>query len=295
MIHEFAVSPKLFSEATEIKFLCQSFGCGEGRLISDIPKKLWEREVLNVIKRSENKPIMQQSMKRNTQKLIKKALYKRNTQPKTHGNDWIDYVVSAHKERPFRALLIDINESIPGGGCPFINNGLELVDNDLWNVPKDIIIERQSKIMVKAIKPMIDCSNEIMLVDRFFRPDQARFRNVLYELIKVVENRSFSPAIKKITYHVGNQFPEPSEENWRTSIWGLLPKDFKLEIVVWPKKKMHDRFVLSNVGGISFGQGLDEFLGDGPKDVRINILAEQPYKYWYRECKSKSPTFTIQK
>lgn len=292
MIYEFAVSPELFSDISEIKFLFQSFGFEEGRLISDIPKNEWKRAVQKAIKNSGQKEVRRKYMKEAAFKLFRKASYKRNQQPEQCGQNWIDYVMSAHEERPFRAVILDSNSPEPHDNV-FINSEFDLFDNELWNVPKDIIIERQAKKMIDAIKPFIDCSNEIILVDRNFKPEERRFNNVLRELIDVVENRPFSPKINKLTFHVGDQYEKVMERNCQRHILDLLPTNFKFEIVVWPKNDLHDRFILSNIGGVSFGQGLDEFNGYGPKDVRVNILSAESYKNWFGKCKSKSPAFTM--
>jgi len=311
MIYEFAVSPNLFSNEEEIKFIRESFKMGSGRFISEIPKKKWFEEIRRIIRsNSENQPIKRKRMLNATEKIFReKILYKRNTQPKEDFSQWADYVITAHKERAFRAIIVDKNPAFTGN-YPILKSDIEIVDNEFWSVPRNIIINRDAKSMAEAIKPMIDCSQELILVDKHFKPKEKRFREVLFAILEIIQNRQHSPSIKKIAYHIGDNIPDMKkhtciigdqyekifEDNCKKHLKDQLPKDIKLEIVMCPPDAddLHDRFVLSDIGGISFGHGLDEYDGSGRKDVMLSILDELPYKKLWKECKSKPATFVIE-
>lgn len=294
MIFEYAVSPNLFSNKEGIKFLRQSFGIDEGRLISEIPKKKWKQIVLQKINDSENPPVMKKSLKEATRKIFKSGvLYKRDTLPKEIFSQWLDYAIIVHGERAFRAIIIDPTESCSQSNSFVLSADLELFDSTLWKNPKDIIVERNAKTMINTIKPLIDCSGEILLIDRNFRPNVLRFRNVLFEIIDIVLKRKYSPFVKKISYHVGDQYSETLKKDCERYIKNELPSGFKVEITIWPKEELHDRFILTNIGGVSFGQGLDEFHGHGPKDIRISLLSSLTYQNLWKKFKTKETNFSF--
>ncbi|ACN14581.1 hypothetical protein HRM2_14720 [Desulforapulum autotrophicum HRM2] len=291
MIYEYAVSPELFSSATFIQTLQHTFGKEEGRLFSEIPKKIWQRQVFEVIKVSENKPVMRKTMQNAVKNLFKKALYKRNNHPAFDGSEWLQFVINVHSERPFRAIIADQYE---GDEKFVLVNNLDLADQPLWTVPKDVSVDREHKVMVQQIRSMLNCASEIILVDRNFKPETQRFQNVLSEIMEMLSKRTHGPSIAKVVYHTGDSVSVGYLENQcLRHIKPIIPSGMRLEVVVWPKDKLHDRFVLTNIGGVLFGQGLDERLGFGPDKILITRLSDDTYKEWWSLCKNKTTDFTI--
>ena len=291
MIFEFAVSPELFADWQDVRFLEESFGKDKGRLISEIPRKKWKRLVLKAINNSGNGPVMKQNMKRAADRLIKKALYRRQTTPAINTTEWLAIALAAHEERPFRAILVNKYN----GDCDeVISNDVNLGKNPLWRIPGDESVDRDSATMLSVIQSVLDCAGEVVLVDRNFRPEQQRFQNVLVRIMETLATRPHGPRIGKIIYHVGDDVTDSHlETQCRTFIQNRMPTGMSLEVVVHPRDDLHDRFVLTDIGGVSFGQGLDESLGSGPEKVLISRLSENTYKEWWRKCKSKTATFSI--
>ncbi|BBO78284.1 hypothetical protein DSCW_57010 [Desulfosarcina widdelii] len=291
MIFEFAVSPELFADWQDVRFLVASFGREEGRLVSEIPRKKWKMLVLQAIKRSDNGEVMKKRLKEAATRLIKRALYTRQTAPEVDATDWLAAALAAHEQRPFRAIIVDTYD---GDRDDVLACDLSLIDHPLWRVPKDESVERNAATMLGVIQSILDCAGEVVLVDRNFRPDQQRFRNVLIRLMESLSTRPHGPRIGKIVYHVGDDIEIGHlETQCRACIAVRIPASITLEIVVHPRDKLHDRFVLTDIGGVSFGQGLDESLGSGPDKVLVSRLSETTYKEWWRKCKSTTVSFRI--
>ena len=291
MIFEFAVSPELFTDWQDVRFLVASFGREEGRLCSEIPRKKWKALVLQAIKCSDNGEVMKKRLKEAASRLIKRALYCRQATPEVDTTDWLAAALVAHELRPFRAIIVDRYE---GGRDDVLACDLRLIDHPLWKVSKDESVDRSTATMVGVIQAVLDCAGEVVLVDRNFRPEQQRFRNVLIHIMVSLATRPHGPHIGKIVYHVGDDIAMGHlETQCRTCIAAHIPAGMTLEIIVHPRDELHDRFVLTDIGGVSFGQGLDESLGSGPAKVLISRLSDTTYKEWWRKCKSKPATFSI--
>lgn len=291
MIFEFAVSPELFTGWQDVRFLLSSFSPEEGRLVSEIPRKKWKSLVLRAIKRSENGEVMKKRLKEAANRLIKRALYTRQAAPEVDTPEWLAVAIAAHEQRPFRAILVD---SYNGGREDVLINDINLTDHPLWRVPKDESIERTTATMIGVIQSMLDCAGEVMLVDRNFRPDQQRFQNVLIRIMESLATRPHGPHIGIIVYHVGDDIANNHLElQCQTHIRPRMPAGMTLKIAVHPHDDLHDRFVLTDIGGVSFGQGLDENLGAGPEKVLISRLSDITYKEWWRKCKSTPATFSV--
>jgi hypothetical protein len=293
MIYEFAISPKLCTSYENVRLFLVTFGGERGRLLSDIPRKNWLRRALSEIKGSKNGPVGRSRLSAATKKLSKQAMYKRNTAPNSENEDWLDHAIAAHNNRPFKAIITDCYD---GNNECVIKNDYDLIDNTRWKVPGDKTIERRPETMLEAIKPMLDCAREVILIDRNYRPELYRWPEFLIAIAKFLSGREFSPSINRINYHIGNNLnrktgewladhPEKLDHNKLLS--KELPKGIIVNFFIWPKEDLHDRFVLTDVGGVEFGIGLDIYDGSGPETVRISRISEETRLNWWKLCKSK--------
>ena len=59
---------------------------------------------------------------------------------------------------------------------------------------------------------------------------------------------------------------------------------------LWPKSLEHDRFIVTDVGGINLGEGFDEKAADGTDEVLFTLLGRDIHKSLI--CKfSGEPTY----
>jgi hypothetical protein len=291
MIYEFAVSPSICDNWQNLRFLLSSFGKVEGRLLSDIPKKQWFNLALKTIKQSDHPPVERKRLSEGIIKLKNKSLYKRNYVPECAGKNWMEHALTAHKDRPFRAILTDGCHA--NVNCVLIND-IELIEKDLWNIQPGCMAKRTAAEMLEPIKPMLDCANEVILIDRNFNPGKARFVNFLAELLTYLSHRSYSPSIQTIAYHLGDKIPtEHIQYLCNEHVTRRIPNGMKLNIYIWPKDELHDRYVLTDNGGVKYGVGLDEYDGSGSKEVAINRIFESEYRKWWTDCQKRQPAFNI--
>ncbi len=68
----------------------------------------------------------------------------------------------------------------------------------------------------------------------------------------------------------------------------------KVNFIVRPWDELHDRYILTDVGGIDFGIGLDIWDGSGPEKVKINRISEETRDWWWKTCRSKNTTFSLE-
>lgn len=291
MIYEFAISPRLFTEWQDLRFFLQSFGREEGRLLSDIPRKKWMNMTRKEINASDNGQVMKKRLKLGIERLERKAIYRRNTVPEVESELWIDHALEAHRNRPLQAILTDNHD---GDDESIIINDTDFTDDIRWKIPLDATVARSANIMVQTIQPMLDCAREIILIDRNFNPQDYRWRPFIIELTSFLSQRLFSPSIGKIDFHVGDDL----EPNYLKSlcinhISGGLPANMRVDFFVWPRDELHDRYVLTDIGGVDFGIGLDIWTGSGPTEVKISRASEETLAKWWRFCKSRRATFSI--
>jgi hypothetical protein len=155
-------------------------------------------------------------------------------------------------------------------------------------------VKRDALEMTEAIRPMLDCAREVVLVDRNFDPGKYRWKQFLTKLAKTLSERAFSPSIGKIDYHIGDNISvNQLQLLCSTQLTGTLPAGITVNFFIWPRDELHDRYVLTDIGGARFGIGLDIWDGSGPEKVEISRISEETRLRWWGLCKNKAATFTI--
>ena len=291
MIFEFAISPSLCTDYKNLQLFLQSFGNGEGRLLSDIPRKRWMRLARQLIKASDNGQVMKKRLVVAVERLSRKALHRRNYAPDVGEKSWLDHAVAAHVDRPFKAILTDYYN---GNEECIISCDQDFIDDKRWTIPLDSEVERNEAIMIQAIRPMLDCAREVILIDRNFAPDKYRWRRFPIKLVEFLSGRTFSPSIGRVDFHLGD-YVSPNHLHVLCSnhIAGDLPAGIKVNFFIWPRDELHDRYILTDVGGVRFGIGLDIWDGSGPEKVEISRIAEETRLRWWTLCKNKTIAFSI--
>ncbi|MCX5880290.1 MAG: hypothetical protein NTU74_00230 [Deltaproteobacteria bacterium] len=303
MIYEYAVDPSFFTNEDKACFIIESFGRDKGRLVSEIKKDHWANVVRDTIRISNNAPIARHRLK---EALIilgkKKALYCR--QKLVENGDWRSQTDNMHKSWPYRGILV---EQYSGSENHILVRDITLFDKENWAAPPSIVVEREAEKMVTAVSSLLENAREVMLVDRNFKLENqqgspvSKYKNVLICFLKYLENKKYGPPVGKLTYHLGqNGVTEITksvishlEDQCNRHLRIMIPQNIRLEIAVWPWNKLHDRFLLTEIGGIDFGIGLDEDAGTNEKTVRLKRLSDADHAQEWSKFKQKQPDLIL--
>ncbi|MEO6563652.1 MAG: hypothetical protein ABIN99_11510 [Nitrosospira sp.] len=276
MIFEYAISPSLFNTDERIALLATSLGMDHGRLISDFPKDKWEQFSLQFIKKHAQGDVQLKMWKECLVSLRKKeAIVRRQGAGWDDSRSWSENVISEHERLPFRAI---VDEKSNPNCAEVMHVGVPLAMSPLWAAKGDCHVRRQAAAMIDEIRSLLDISGTVILVDRNFSID-GRFTNVLVQLANYVANGKKGPKVTQIKYVVSDAvYPTIAEMTKLCTkmLPRLLPTGISVKFLIKPKSKLHDRFVLTERGGLNFGIGLDE--GNG--QVLIKRLG---YEAWGKE------------
>jgi len=123
--------------------------------------------------------------------------------------------------------------------------------------------------MANCVKQLINCSYRIELIDPYFRPRPEHFRPLI-ALMGQAKNRVGTTFI----YHTSEKIKcevDYLESECKEKLRNSIPNNIKVIVKYWQEKEnnkpLHDRFIVTEKGGYSFGHGLDE----GPKGETVNI------------------------
>jgi len=212
-----------------------------------------------------------------------------------NGNlDWID---NAHHENdlfPFRAIVS--NKNPQDYDEVIIDSELDTSIDKKWQAARSIIVKRNASDMADAIGPMLYNCHTAIFIDPWFRPREKRFREPLAEFLSRFESRPKSKVRVEVHASAESEKSPDSEfykNECRSYLPQVIPSNMSVGFKRWRQKlngeKLHNRYVLTDIGGVSFQIGLDQG-GLGETDDLSLLDSEQFRRRWHQYA-SSSPAF----
>jgi len=280
VIYEYALEPELvatWTDRRDYRYFVERFGLGRGRIISRFPKR-WARlvwEQLEGAGEMERKRL-EEVIVRLSERVVRRA-----------GIDWdaeASWLENAEREDTrcaFRAILARTNPR----GHPSVLVAAD-VDEDSeprWAVPHGQAVERKATVMANAVASVLRCSSVVIFVDPHFGPERPRFRRPFEAFLeRMVRNRPGGPPdrIEVLTEIEKTGTPE----FFRSECDARLPKNIPEEVRVVMRRLrqktageiFHNRYILTDIGGVIFGIGLDD--GDDEETDDLNLMARAQYE-----------------
>jgi len=273
MIFEYAIEPALLDNWKDIRYFKDQCGAEKGRLISEYPSR-WERAVFEAIRLSSSGPVEKHRMKEAVRNILKYKLFRRPRISWDNEQPWLDNAKAEHRTRPFHAIVTNASEDDVAN---HILSGHNLDESKaLWNCNCGSVA-RTATDMAHAVKPLLILSQSILFVDPHFNPAIARFRNPLIAMLRILATRDNEIPIQMLQYHIANKF-DFNESQFRTDVDTLLnpqiPSNLTMSFVKWNATEMHNRYIITNIGALRFGIGLDEYTGSSPRSDEIERLSD---------------------
>lgn len=287
MFAEFALKPDLISTWPEYRAIIGFFGMQNGRLISKFPKK-WKRMVIEAAGRNSGEvefTRIVESLSNLDSKLVAMS------RPYDSEKVWLENAVTEHSRLPFHAILCDQD-------TPEISGAINMIAFDPASLPSEFNVGtslhvcREAIAMANSIEMLLKNCTEVYFIDPHYDPKERRFNQPLCAFLDVVNSRNTAHPVK-IQFHAGNKNPNSGEIETNLERWikpKLLPaQEFKL--VRWNFAELHNRYVLTDIGGVMFGNGLDENLNNPSEKEVVTILGEETRLQLLEDYSSASQSF----
>jgi len=254
MLAEFALDPALMGNWRDFRFFVAQFGVAQGRLISRFPKA-WKDMVRTAAASAgevEFLRIVEALNRIDECMLVREYDYQKQ-------HTWIRNAIDENTRRPFHAI-------VAGGAYPSVLNLLEASDIDptnpptLWKVPKSVNIERTPVQMASCVACLLSQCSEIIFIDPYFGPGKKKHTEPLKHFLQAIAARGTRKMPIRIEYHTGNQDLGTAKFQSDLDTWVQphLPSKVALSVVRWDKDQMHNRYIVTERGGVMFGHGLDQ-------------------------------------
>lgn len=281
MIHAYALEPALvatWGRRSEYSFIHDKFGLGTPRAMLELPRfTTWKRAVYAAANELELGP----------EDMVRLAeLFRILSEHKCRRTDilydgvltWLENGEREYDRKPFAGILAKEN--------PRTHEAVLLGDylsptDARWARSPGATACRTPEGLATALTAMLINCRVLHLVDPHFGPENARHRRVLEALMEVLATHGTCPELVRV--HCLAKSTLDFFEREATKMASRLPPGITIEFRRWKQRdggdRLHNRYVLTDLGGVSLGIGLDDG-AQGETDDLLLLPQEQYVRRW---------------
>ena len=291
MVHEYALEPELVAlrgDRNNFRYFVTKFGLGGGRLVSRYPKR-WKKLVWKVFRGTDDleRKRMEELLIRVSEKMIIRSNHFWDQE-----KAWVDNAEAEHQRYPFHAILTRENPK----EREYVLVGHELGDeqNPLWNVQDGMPVRRIARNMADVVSAMLSNCSAAIFIDPHFGPENSRHCRPLEAFFEALINNRAAELPSRVEVQTSDKaeasfFRTTCEERMPA----VIPKGLRVRFVRWKEKpngeKLHNRYILTDIGAVSFQIGLDEGKDNETDDV--TLLKRGQYELRWSQYASDTPAF----
>jgi hypothetical protein len=290
MIYEYALEPEMVATCSGRHtqgLYFREFGPGKGRLVSRYPKK-WAKRVWDAFCGGND---MDRKRLEEILVRLKGSMVKRkNCQWDEGGRSWLKNVLHEHERFPFFAIMARNN---PGNRPEIFTENDITRGEDLpkWDVPHGIIVNRKIEEMAAAVEMMLTLCRWVKFVDPYFSFAKKRHVKSLSAFLAILGKKRPVGPPEEIEIHTSGE--GASIDHLKESFEEIIPAGLTITLFQWQEKpggqRLHNRYILTDLGGVAFLHGLDTG-AEGEADD-ITRLDRKPYQSHCREYDPTDPAF----
>lgn len=254
MIKEFALEPEAITASyRDFCYFTEKFGVSQGRVISEFPKK-WRRMVCDSAQRTHGGKVELTKIIERL-KSFKGDIVFDSARPGGDGNkEWIERALDEHGRQPFAAIIARENPTAHAE----VLVAADLDDSDLrFQAGGQRHITRTAAEIVDCVGLLLGASKTVKLIDPHFDPRWPRWRRMLGHVLVALGNNGQTGVTLEI-HRADNALPGNLKHYFDSSIPQMLPTGIAVQVFLHPESAMHNRFILTSVGGASYHTGLDD-------------------------------------
>lgn len=296
MIHEYALEPELvatWGNRYDFRYFIEKFGLGQPRIVSRYPKR-WKRLVWDAF-RSDNeldRKRMEELLARLSERMVRRLNHV--WEP---ADSWLGNAHKEHARVPFHAILA--RENPAAHAWTLVPDEIEH-SSPLWEVPRSITIARSATAMATAVEAMLRIAEVVIFVDPHFRPESSRHRRPLEAFLRAVLDRRPLGAPGRVELQASLDrenapTPEFFREKCERSLPRCIPTGLRLILRRLRQRpgaeSLHNRYILTDIGGVIFGQGLDDGAAGETDDV--SLMERAQFERRWQQHASETPEFEL--
>jgi hypothetical protein len=287
MLREYAIQPEVLTTFENVRYFLDATGVHQGRMISRFPKN-WTAMVYAACGgcRAIEKARIEVRLRTDLRdKLISTQRFYDGSGP-----SWVANALREHSGvNPFAGVILHETDSSPRSRS--VISAEEINERcECWRTSHDAVVPRTAADLCCAARPLLNISQEIVLVDQYFSGGAAHGKPFTALLAEAAQGET----LKRLEYHLSNRF---SWDHFKDVVTGMThfiraPRGLPLRFVRWNQipagDGMHPRYVLTERGGLKYDWGLAEDTGT---TTDVHLLDSGVYARRWNEYRASSTTF----
>jgi hypothetical protein len=297
MIYEYAIEPEWIIDLAKkenrlySKMIIENFGLGKPRLLAELPKiKKW-RKLLNEARVSADLNNMDETRLTELFRILTVKMIKRDGGYNYDGEvSWLENALRADHIKSFRAIIAMTNPQRKVN----VLVGKEMADwpDKYWEAERSRYINRNAVKFAETLAPMLHNSTKFYLIDPYFRADRKEWKDPLKLMIIEFTKDNVRQKDYCVEVHISgsdkrNERPIEEVKNFFKDqrFKGIIPENISLKIKMWRqipgKERFHDRYLLTDIGGVRSSAGFDDVFGEA--STGLDLLSGEAYSKIYRK------------
>lgn len=303
MIHEYAIEPEMvasWDNVSDCRFYSDKFGLGQSRLMSEYPKlQNWRKQVL----RAAPKDGMELQRVTAMIGLLSEKMIARRNAVTYDGNKNVSWLQNAELEdanNPFHAIIARSN---PRNHKNVLScQTLGLSSNPKWDIMEQNRVSRTAYDMASVLRPILKNCNMAIFIDPFFMlKDVEKWKKPFTALINELPKEKFCESSFRVEFHSSaSAHMAPSADEFKRRcdkhLAHCIPHGLFVNFKRWKQRpdaeKLHDRYLLTDIGGVYFSIGLDEGLKG--EEQSVLLLKKKTYEGIWEDYMGKAPAFELE-
>ena len=270
MIKEFALDPAVPAQSfKDCRYFLDALRIENGRVLARFPKN-WKQMVYEAAGALHQGKVELSRIETCLARLSKCALFSCSRPSGDPEAPWVARALAEHERQPF-AAIISLNAI---SAKPYVLDADDVYSSVVFQATGQREIARTSEEIVACVGLILRAAKTVKLIDPYFEARKLRWRRGLQRLIEIV------PAGTTVEIHRADDGALPANvRSWFDGhVQRVLKSGVTVKVFLHPKAKMHNRYILTDQGGASFGAGLDD-QEDGDEgmagDDEVTLLTEE--------------------
>lgn len=294
MLHEYAVNPNSLSSFNEIWQALEQFGVAHGRLLVECPKRWWglvRKELADAEQRlppAEYKELEERCFRLKEDRIL---IRRRNLNFDGEQSCWLDGLLPEHRSRPFRAVL---QLEVPQASEIPVLARFDFKDqNPLWKVDRTITVARTAEALTDAVLPLLKIGTDLLLIDPYFSGEYRHCSVFARMLAAALDSgaRFDRVEVHTRTTAAGSLL----SDRIRQRVMAKVPHCPAITVFKWQQipggERLHDRFILTDRGGIEIPGGTD--VGEPGETTNVTLLDDSVYRCRWDQYQESSGAFDL--
>lgn len=284
MIKEFAVEPAaIVSSYRDFSYILEKCGLPQGRVIAQFPST-WKRSVYEAAQAVHAGSVELTRITERLQRLPKDLLFSSGRNGGDPAWSWIERVRAEHEQRSFDWIVATENPGVSEFVSPkeLDDEHPALIQNRQWSVP------RTAEAIATACAFHWRSARHVKIIDPYFDPKVGRFSRPFELLLGLPARGALC-----IDFYRSDKFePDFAIQRFQGLAQKATAKGHRVRLFLRPDRSMHNRYFLTDLGGITFLTGLDDSdFGASTESDDVMLLERQMRDLHWNEYEDAAPVF----